>query len=86
MYENRKFVIFETQETGSIDFNEVLETNNTTLRLNNNGSKTFVKYEGSQPNSVSTLSTKSQEYSHIEIMNILSGSEWSSDGEIITGE
>jgi len=76
MYENRKYVIFETQETGSIDFNEVLETNSTTLRLNNSGSKTFVKYEGPQPNSISILSTKSQEYSYSEIRNTLSGSEW----------
>ena len=26
MYNNRKYIIFETQETGSINFNEVLET------------------------------------------------------------
>jgi len=76
MYENRKFIIFETQETGSVDFNEVLETSSTTLRLNNSGSKTFIKYEGLQPSSISTLSTKSQEYSYTEIRNILSGSEW----------
>ena len=94
MYENRKYVIFDTSETGSIQFyepatynesgsilteataSEVMETNGSTLRLNISGSQTFVKYEGSQPSSVAGLSSKSDEYTHSEICNILTGSEW----------
>ena len=127
MYENRKFVIFNTSETGSIQFyvpatydetgsllteataSEVMETAGSSLRLNISGSKTFVKYDrapaqaevlyqegddnipsGSSvgdvriaavaeeevPASVDGLSSKSQEYTHTEILNILTGSEW----------
>ena len=126
MYENRKFVIFDTSETGSIQFykpatfdetgsllteataSEVMETTGSTLRLNISGSKTFVNYDRSPaqaevlyqegdiippgssvgdvkiaaadeeevPVSVSGLSSKSVEYSHTEILNILTGSEW----------
>ena len=76
---NRKWVIFDTSETGSIDFSQVLETSVSTLSLNLSGSQTFVKYEGSQPSSVSSLSSKSQEYVHSEILNILTGSAWMSD-------
>ena len=127
MYENRKFVIFDTSETGSIQFykpatydetgsflteataSEVLETSTETLRLNVSGSKTFVKYDrapvqievlyqegdrdipsGSSvgdvrivaaaeeevPASVDGLSSKSQEYTYSEILNVLTGSEW----------
>ena len=78
MYENRKYVIFNTSETGSIDFSQVMETSVNTLRLNISGSQTFVKYEGSQPSSVAGLSSKSNEYTHEQILNVLTGSEWSS--------
>jgi|TARA_R110002050_G_scaffold243819_2_gene380315 hypothetical protein len=78
-FSNRKWVIFDTSETGSIDFSQVLETSVSTLSLNLSGSQTFVKYEGSQPSSVSSLSSKSQEYAHSEILNILTGSAWMSD-------
>jgi len=75
-FENRRWVIFDTSETGSIDFSQVLENSADTLRLNISGSKTFVKYEGSQPSSVSSLSSKSDEYTHSEILNALTSSEW----------
>ena len=78
-FPNRKWVIFDTSETGSIDFSQVLETSVSTLSLNLSGSQTFVMYEGSQPSSVSSLSSKSQEYAHSEILNILTGSAWMSD-------
>ena len=77
MFENRKYVIINTSETGSVNFSQVLETSAQTLRLNVSGSKTFVKYEGNMPSSITALSTKSDEYTNIEIGNILSGSEWS---------
>ena len=82
MYENRKYVIFNTSETGSIDFSQVMETSVNTLRTNISGSQTFVKYEGSQPSSVAGLSSKSNEYTHTQILNVLTGSEWSSTEEI----
>ena len=74
--ENRRWVIFDTSETGSIDYSQVMQTSSETLRLNNSGSKTFVKYEGTQPSSVASLTTKSEEYTHSEILNVLTGSEW----------
>tara|TARA_Y100001951_G_C11171107_1_gene200298 strand:+ start:52 stop:300 length:249 start_codon:yes stop_codon:yes gene_type:complete len=79
--EDRKFVIFDTSETGSINFSQVFETSVETLRLNISGSKTFVKYEGSIPSSVSGLSTKSEEYTYSEIQNELAGSEWERESE-----
>ena len=107
--ENRRWVIFDTSETGSIDFSQVMETSVNTLRLNNSGSQTFVKWNRiaaveevlyadddddipvdksigdvriaatasiDTPACVLSLSTKSQEYTHSEILNVLSGSEW----------
>lgn len=72
----RKYVIFEMSEVGEINFSEVMETSQETLRLSVDGTKSFVKYEGTQPASVAALTTKSQEYSHAEILDILATPEW----------
>lgn len=82
-FDIRNYVIFATSETGSIDFTEVLETSAETLRLNLSGSQTFVKYEGDMPTSISSLTTKEGPYSHDEILNILTGSEWVPSGSIM---
>ena len=77
IFNNLHYVIFDTTETGSVNFTEVLETSTHTLRLSISGSQTFVKYEGdTMPTSVSSLTTKEGPYSHTEILNILTGSEW----------
>jgi len=75
-YENRHYIIFNTDEIHLIDFNEVMETSQDTLRLSIDGTMTFVKYQGEMPPSVQLLTTRSQEYSHDEIMEILSTEEW----------
>ena len=74
----KSYVIIDSSEVASIDFNQVLETSADTLRYSLDGTQTFVKYEGDQP---SFLSGK-QGYTHSEILAILSGSSWSSDGII----
>ena len=77
IFNNLHYVIFDTTETGSVNFTEVKETSIHTLRLSVSGSQTFVKYEGdTMPTSVSSLTTKEGPYSHTEILNILTGSEW----------
>lgn len=43
-YNNRRYLVIPTSITGSIDFTQVLETSIDTLRLSNDGTKTFVKY------------------------------------------
>jgi len=75
---NTNYVILEESDFASIDFSEVLEDSLNTLRYSLDGAKTFVNYEGDQP---SFLSGK-QEYTHSEILAILSGDEWTSDEPI----
>jgi hypothetical protein len=69
------YVIIDSSEVSSVDFDQVLETSAETLRFSLNGTKTFVKYEGDQP---SFLSGK-QEYNNSEILAILATDEWTSD-------
>ena len=81
-YENRKYVIIPTTEVNNIDFSEVMETAANTCRYSVDGTKTFVKYEGTQPASISSIPSKSQEYTHQEILDILSTEEWTYSEEL----
>lgn len=44
-FENRRWLVIPTNITGSINFDQVLQSNAQTLRLSVDGTKTFVKYE-----------------------------------------
>ena len=44
-FANRRWLIIPTTLTGSIDFNQVLESSPESLRLSVDGTKTFIKYE-----------------------------------------
>ena len=73
----RNYVIIDASEVPSVDFNQVLETSSETLRFSVDGSKTFVKFEGSTP----TFLAGKPAHSHAEILEILSGSEWTAQME-----
>jgi hypothetical protein len=75
-YENRRFVIFNVTEISQIDFTQVYETDADTVRKSVDETKTFVKYDLPEPSSVTALTTKSQEYTYDEILQILSTPEW----------
>ena len=81
MYEQRNFAIFSTTEIDKIDFSQVLETSADTLRKSVDESKTFVKWDGEQPEFVSELTTLEGPYTHAEILEILSTPEWSAPME-----
>jgi hypothetical protein len=69
-------MIFNVSELSKIDFTKVLETSAQTVRKSVDGTKTFVKWEGTIPQCVNELETKEGPYSHSEILQILSGPEW----------
>ena len=71
-YENRKYVIINASEVGSVDFSQVNETSANTLRYSNDDSQTFVKFDGDTP---SFLDGKTQ-YTHSQIRTILDGEDW----------
>ena len=81
-YETRQFMIFNVSELGTVDFTQVLETSQDTVRRSVDETKTFVKWEGDIiPTSVDSLTTKEGPYNHEDILTILSGSEWTPDRE-----
>lgn len=91
---SRTYTVFNTTETGSIDFSQVYETSNETLRLSVDGTKTFVKYDtvtqsdesGSLvtivPSSIENLTTTSGSYTHSEILGLLATDEWTDPNSI----
>jgi hypothetical protein len=84
-YANRRFVIFEVTELGTIDFNQVYETSADTVRKSVDETKTFVKFDLPEPSSVAALTTKSQEYTYDEILTILATPEWTNPEPFPTG-
>ena len=75
-YDNRKYIIFSVSELGQINFNEVLETDPSTIRKSVNLTKTFVKWDGTMPDCVFNLTTKEGPYTQEEMMTILETPEW----------
>ena len=69
----KKYVILDTAEISSVDFNQVLETSIDSLRYSLDGTKTFVKFEGDTP----SFLIGEPQYTHAEILEVLSGAEWS---------
>lgn len=74
--QNRVFMIFSVSELNKIDFNQVIETSIDTIRKSVDGTKTFVKWEGSTPSSVQSLTTKQGPYTYEEILTIMATNEW----------
>jgi hypothetical protein len=81
-YENREFMIFNVSELNQIDFSQVHETSQDTVRKSVDETLTFVKWDGEIPSSVSSLITKQGPYTYTEILNILEGPEWTSNNII----
>ena len=71
----KKYVILTASEVSSVDFSKVKEDSASTLRYNNDNTKTFVKFTGSMP---SFLDGKTQ-YTNSEILEILKEEEWQNE-------
>ena len=70
----KKYIIVNTSELSSLDFNELLNTSEDYVRKSVNGSKAIVSYEGTTP---SALSGKT-EYTNSELLAIVNdiNGEW----------
>ena len=63
----RKYIIVNTSELSSLDYNELLTTSQNTARQNLAGDKAIVSYEGTTP---SALSGKT-EYTNAQVQTIV---------------
>lgn len=74
-YDNRHYVIISTDDLNTINFSETISSFEN-LRYNLNQDKFIVKYDGEMPPSIFLCSTRSQEYSRNEILQVLKTAEW----------
>ncbi len=70
------YITIKMSEIALVDFNEVMETSEKTLRLSVDGLETVLKWEGAEPAFVSTLSSYEGPYTHEEILVIMASPEW----------
>ena len=70
---SRKYVIINADEVDSVNFSQVDETSENTVRFSTDGSQTFVKFDSDT--TPSFLEGKTQ-YTHSEILAILATDAW----------
>ena len=68
-----KYAIILAEEVSGVNFSQVLETSEDTLRYSVDNNQALLKFEGETP---SFLEGKT-EYDYSSIMDILNGSDWS---------
>tara|TARA_R110000851_G_scaffold205681_2_gene357716 strand:+ start:747 stop:995 length:249 start_codon:yes stop_codon:yes gene_type:complete len=75
---NMIYIIYNMADVSNIDFSQVDETNQDTLRLSIDGTKTVLKFAGETPGFLVGL----QQYNHSEILAIMASSDWTNEEEI----
>jgi hypothetical protein len=76
-YNNRQFIIFPVTEIYKVDFTQILETSEDTVRKSVDQTKTFIKWDTEeQPTFIDTLLNTEGPYTYDEILEILSTEEW----------
>lgn len=83
IYDDREFMIFNVSELNTIDFTQVEETSADTVRKSVDGTKTFVKWDGTIPDCVNNLTTKEGPYTYEEMLTILATPEWTDPNPIM---
>tara|TARA_R110002033_G_scaffold27113_2_gene61817 strand:- start:221 stop:463 length:243 start_codon:yes stop_codon:yes gene_type:complete len=70
------YITINMSEIDLVDFNQVMETSEETVRLSVDSLQTVLKWEGTEPSFVSTLSSYEGPYTHEEILVIMATPEW----------
>tara|TARA_R110000822_G_scaffold105249_1_gene232756 strand:+ start:118 stop:360 length:243 start_codon:yes stop_codon:yes gene_type:complete len=70
------YIIIDSTQVSQVDFNQVLQTEPSTLRLSLNGLQALLKWDGDQPPFVANLTSFYGPYNHEEIMAILASPAW----------
>ena len=69
---NRTYVIVDSSEASSFDFNQLVDIDESYSRKSLDDSKILARFEGDTP----SFLIGEPQYDHAEILSILSGPEW----------
>jgi hypothetical protein len=72
------YVIINTSDLSSVNYDQVKEDSESTLRYSLDGTKAVVKFNGDTP----SFLIGEPQYDHSEILAIMQSAEWSSSDEI----
>ena len=73
----RKFIFFNSSEKGILDYSQLVETSQATLRLSLDGTKTFVSYETeTMPDTIQSLTSYTGPFTYEETLTLLQTAEW----------
>lgn len=70
------YIIIDMTEVSLVDFSQVLQTSEETLRLSVDEYQTVLKWEGDEPSFVANLISYDGPYTHSEILAIMATPEW----------
>jgi len=71
------YVIYNMDDVSNIDFSQVKQTSEETLRLSIDKTKTVLKFSGETPSFLVGL----QQYNHSEILAIMASPDWTNEEE-----
>ena len=74
----RTYLIIPTSELSKVDFSQVCETSADTVRKSVDETKTFIKWDSSEPSFVSSITGTEGPYTQQEILTILATDAWTS--------
>ena len=72
----RNYLIFSSASLDQVDFDQVLESSANDVRRSVDLTKTFIKWEDSEPTFLASLSGKEGPYTQEEILAILATDAW----------
>jgi len=77
----RTYLIIQASDVSSVDFSTVCETSADTLRYNVDNTKTFIKWDAVEPDSVAALTGTEGPYTRAEILAILATDAWTTEDD-----
>ena len=82
MYD-RKYLIIPTSELKKVDFSQIIETSPDHLLYSSDGKKTFIKWNGDDPDFITELKNVSGPYNNEEMREILKNKRWEIPSNVI---
>lgn len=74
--QNRSYMTVGLSEINLIDFSQILQNNENTVRINNFDTRFLISWDDNEPTFISSLQTKSQVYNYNEILILMDTDEW----------
>ena len=79
--QSRRYVVIDAADLSKVNFSQVEEDETTPLRYSIDGRKVILKYDGSQPSSISAIKNKTV-YTYAEIITLLNSRDWLIEDEL----